>query len=947
MSTPARRVRLKLPRGYVTLGLDKQGIVELLVSEEDLILIDRQFSRGDVVKRNPLKPISGTLISGSTKCTLQPSFVIFKDELSSRTNFVQLEGEVISHIDMQDLEPCQAAPFQIHRAGDLVVSQGWLGTIKEVHEQVIVSLDEGGVIVITDENCLEERIHLPSTLLSVYTKVGRDAQGNYLTVPAKPCHYGQKVQVAPKVLSKSTWLLGSYKRHMKPEGVVINITCVGVEIDWQLPRGHGVSQSDTSIAPARIIHMDAFHNREVFKTYDHFRYPSKPEPAQAPHLAVTPWFISAGEQVRVRDARMAEEKYGCHLGSIQQRTVLSMPWTPDAPFQRSIMAQVTSTISTVKVRWQDNSVTEESSSSLCPYDEVDDHDVWPGELVSRKDQEESYDNPSYEKMIRTRAVGVVQSVNAVERVALVRWFDSADITITGEDHDRFVRSDSRLGTITDNITEVSVYEIEAHQAITRRRGDMVCIIASESAQDMFSSSCNQENQGEDDWYGEVVDLLLDGQVLVRLGGLDNVRDFACSVLDLTVISSADDDTSETYTDSSDTDMWDDNNKMDDSSFVSDSARRIAETVIEYDGPAPSNAGSDDEEQWMTDSNSDTNGQKGESGLHEAESTAIDTTKSSTKSLIGPIMNFICSDYSKDRTSAPDPFGMLDGTCPQHSFDADLNGGSDKWLKAVLREHQILRSSLPEGVYVRTWEASLEFMRVLIVGPSGTPYALAPFLFDIHLGKHFPYDAPSVFFHSWTNGIGRVNPNLYEDGKVCLSLLGTWSSEKDNEEWVPFKSSILQVIVSLLGLVLVKEPFYNEAGFEALQGTEKSKHTSALYSEKAFVLSRHFVAHAIETLPEGVDEIIQWLYLPSSNGPCMLQSVVGDCNMFLEVGSLASSEQTSPSLQQYLDKYYIPLSRLSQGALVLLRKMMPNLESLLREAVKLAANREPQAKVAGK
>ncbi|KAL8925540.1 MAG: hypothetical protein Q9208_003431 [Pyrenodesmia sp. 3 TL-2023] len=924
---------VKLPRGYVTLGLDKQGIVELLVSEDDLILIDRQFSRGDVVKRNPLDPTSGTLISSSTECTLQPSFVIFKDEPSSRTNFVQLEGGPIPHVDMHDLGPPQAPPFQNHRAGDLIVTQGWLGTIKEVHEQVIVSLDEGGVVIINDEDCLDERFHLPSTLLSIYTKVNRDSQGNYLVVPARPCHYGQKVQVAPKVLSKSTWLLGSYRRHMKPEGVVINVTCLGVEIDWQLPRGHRESHSDTSIKPDRVIFMNVLHNRDAFKTYDQCRYPDQPE--RTKDLVVTPWYVSAGEQVRVRDAKMAEDKYGCHIKGIPQRTVLSMRWTPDAPFESSIMAQVTSTTSTVKVRWQDNSVTEEPSTSLCPYDEVDDHDVWPGELVSRKDQEESCDDPSYEKMTRTRAVGVVQSVNAVERVALVRWFDSADITITGEDHDRFVRSDSRLGKITDNITEVSVYEIEAHQAITRRRGDMVCITTAGSAQDVSSSPCKQETQGEDDWYGEVVDLLLDGQVLVRLGGLDNVRDVACSVLDLTVVSSADDDTSETRTDSLDTDTWDEDDEMDDSSIVSGSARKIAETIVEYDGSSPSNPGSDDEEQWMTDGNSDTESGAGEPSLHEAAATVVDTTKPSKETL----MNFAYSDEWKESKSAPTQFGMLDGTCPQQTFGTDSDGGSAKWLKAVLREHQILRSSLPEGVYVRTWEASLGFMRVLIVGPSGTPYALAPFLFDIHLGKHFPYDAPRVFFHSWTNGIGRVNPNLYEDGKVCLSLLGTWSSEKDNEEWVPFKSSILQVIVSLLGLVLVKEPFYNEAGFEALQGTENSKHTSALYSEKAFVLSRRFVAHAIETLPAGFDDIIRWLYLPSSNGPCMLQTIIGDCNMFFQVGSLASSEQASESLQKYLDKYYIPLTRLSQGALVLLRKIVPKLESLLDEATKLAATDE--------
>lgn len=58
-------------------------------------------------------------------------------------------------------------------------------------------------------------------------------------------------------------------------------------------------------------------------------------------------------------------------------------------------------------------------------------------------------------------------------------------------------------------------------------------------------------------------------------------------------------------------------------------------------------------------------------------------------------------------------------------------------------------------------------------------------------------------------MGRLNPNLYEDGKVCLSLLGTWHG-KGSETWSPL-SNILQVLVSIQGLVLVKNPYYNEAG----------------------------------------------------------------------------------------------------------------------------------------
>lgn len=51
----------------------------------------------------------------------------------------------------------------------------------------------------------------------------------------------------------------------------------------------------------------------------------------------------------------------------------------------------------------------------------------------------------------------------------------------------------------------------------------------------------------------------------------------------------------------------------------------------------------------------------------------------------------------------------------------------------------------------------------------------------------------------------VNPNLYEEGKVCLSILGTWAGDK-SESWSAARSSLLQAFVSIQGLVLVKEPY---------------------------------------------------------------------------------------------------------------------------------------------
>lgn len=62
-------------------------------------------------------------------------------------------------------------------------------------------------------------------------------------------------------------------------------------------------------------------------------------------------------------------------------------------------------------------------------------------------------------------------------------------------------------------------------------------------------------------------------------------------------------------------------------------------------------------------------------------------------------------------------------------------------------------------------------------------------------------------------------NLYEEGKVCLSILGTWAGER-SESWNAARSSLLQAFVSIQGLVLVKEPYFCEPAFERMRGTEE-------------------------------------------------------------------------------------------------------------------------------
>jgi len=120
--------------------------------------------------------------------------------------------------------------------------------------------------------------------------------------------------------------------------------------------------------------------------------------------------------------------------------------------------------------------------------------------------------------------------------------------------------------------------------------------------------------------------------------------------------------------------------------------------------------------------------------------------------------------------------------------------------------------------------------VMICGPENTPYEDGIFLFDIQLPAAYPTAPPVVHYVSFCPD--RLNPNLYEEGKVCVSLLGTWSG-KGSEMWTS-TSSLLQLLVSIQGLILVPEPYFNEAGFEKQRGSQSGQENSRMYNEMVLI-----------------------------------------------------------------------------------------------------------------
>ncbi|KAH8045920.1 hypothetical protein JL722_13972 [Aureococcus anophagefferens] len=91
-----------------------------------------------------------------------------------------------------------------------------------------------------------------------------------------------------------------------------------------------------------------------------------------------------------------------------------------------------------------------------------------------------------------------------------------------------------------------------------------------------------------------------------------------------------------------------------------------------------------------------------------------------------------------------------------------------------------------------------------------------FIFDVRFPPTYPSGPPSVQLTTGRCTV-RFNPNLYECGKVCLSLLGTWEG-RAGETWNERTSTLLQVLVSIQALIFVPDPYYNEPGYEQQMGT---------------------------------------------------------------------------------------------------------------------------------
>ena len=96
---------------------------------------------------------------------------------------------------------------------------------------------------------------------------------------------------------------------------------------------------------------------------------------------------------------------------------------------------------------------------------------------------------------------------------------------------------------------------------------------------------------------------------------------------------------------------------------------------------------------------------------------------------------------------------------------------------------------------------------LVIGPEDCIYEGGAYFFEFNFPTDYPLQPPTVVYYT-NDGSTRFNPNLYRNGKVCISILNTWKGE----QWTSCQTirSVLMTLVTLFH----NDPITNEPGFKA-------------------------------------------------------------------------------------------------------------------------------------
>ena len=117
---------------------------------------------------------------------------------------------------------------------------------------------------------------------------------------------------------------------------------------------------------------------------------------------------------------------------------------------------------------------------------------------------------------------------------------------------------------------------------------------------------------------------------------------------------------------------------------------------------------------------------------------------------------------------------------------------------------IKKPLLDNGIIYSHSDENLLKGYAIIFGPKDTIYQNGAYFFEFDFPKTYPIEPPKLTYLT-NNSKTRFNPNLYRNGKVCVSILNTWKGPG----WTSCMT-IRTVLITLVTL-LHNKPLLNEPG----------------------------------------------------------------------------------------------------------------------------------------
>ena len=220
---------------------------------------------------------------------------------------------------------------------------------------------------------------------------------------------------------------------------------------------------------------------------------------------------------------------------------------------------------------------------------------------------------------------------------------------------------------------------------------------------------------------------------------------------------------------------------------------------------------------------------------------------------------VAPEPKTDYYSLLSEFKIVQSTDPSHFSNyvfTERQSLSNEALKRLNREISTLEKSLPcdssASIFVMYDGEDMGKLRVMVSGPSDTVYSYGLYLFDVIIPGDYPRSPPLIQLCTTGNGKMRFNPNLYNTGKVCLSIINTWPGDP-NEKWNPSTSTLLQVFLSIQALVMGNKIIQNEPTYEAYE--EDSPENVAYQFEVRYGNLKYAIIENLNNPPKGFEEVV--------------------------------------------------------------------------------------------